>query len=33
VQAAAMITEILPPLALDNCIGRLSNLAALTPET
>jgi ATP-binding protein involved in chromosome partitioning len=33
VQAAATITEILPPLALDNCIGRLSNLAALTPET
>ncbi len=33
VQAAATITEILPPLALDNCIGRLSNLAALTPES
>lgn len=29
VDAAATITEILPPLALDNCIGRLSNLAAL----
>ena len=33
VEAADRITEILPPLALDNCIGRLSNLAALTPES
>jgi ATP-binding protein involved in chromosome partitioning len=29
VAAAAQITAILPPLALDNCIGRLSNLASL----
>jgi ATP-binding protein involved in chromosome partitioning len=32
ISAAAQITTILPPLALDNCIGRLSNLAALTGE-
>lgn len=32
VQAAARITEILPPLAMDNCIGRLSNLVALIAE-
>jgi ATP-binding protein involved in chromosome partitioning len=25
-KTAAAITEILPPLALDNCIGRLSSL-------
>ncbi|KAA3639993.1 MAG: MRP family ATP-binding protein [Armatimonadetes bacterium] len=31
-EAAAKITEILPPLALDNCIGRLSSLAALVPD-
>jgi len=31
-EAAARITEILPPLALDNCIGRLSSLAALIPD-
>ncbi|MDA2978485.1 MAG: Mrp/NBP35 family ATP-binding protein [Actinomycetota bacterium] len=29
IEAAARITEILPPLALDNCIGRLSGLVAL----
>lgn len=32
VEAAGTITEILPPLALDNCIGRLSNLAALAGD-
>jgi hypothetical protein len=27
-EAAARITEILPPLALDNCVGRLGALIA-----
>jgi len=31
-EAASRITEILPPLALDNCIGRLTSLAALLPD-
>lgn len=31
-EAAARITEILPPLALDSCIGRLTSLAALLPD-
>lgn len=32
IEAASTITTILPPLALDNCIGRLSELAALTGD-
>lgn len=32
IDAASTITKILPPLALDNCIGRLSELAALAGD-
>ena len=31
VSSASRITEILPPLAMDSCVGRLSALAAAVP--
>ena len=31
ISSAGRITEILPPLALDSCVGRLSALASVTP--
>ena len=31
-ETAGRITDILPPLALDNCVGRLSALAAQFPD-